>query len=163
MSTETEIKFKIAIGDNAREADIPPITYACVESATIKDIEKFQIPLLNRYKGAEIEVYLSAGHCDIVAASLKAHRRQGLTRSDPEFSFDACLDTILNQYTNLIINLRSEKNATLKLYMLRDPFSYTPICSGLRPLNSYYIDGVTRLNDYIKGWASKLNFATILS
>ena len=153
MTTDTLPKFKIAIGDNARSADIPSISYECVEGATIKDILRFQLPRLNRYKGTEIEVHLSAGHCDIVQATLKRHRN-----SDTDFNY--YIGTILHDYTDLILQLRG-MNAQLVIYPLRNPKDYTPMCAGLRPLAPYYEQGVKSLNDYICGWGSKLNFATI--
>ena len=153
-------KFALAIGDNARMADMPLVTYGCVEGATIGDIIKFQLPYLNRFKGAEIEVHLSAGHCDIVRATLRNHRKQGRPIAEPEINFDSEINAIIRSYTTLVTELRG-KNATLILYPLRNPLSYTPICADLRPLAPFYELGVRQLNGYIKGWGSKLNFATI--
>lgn len=153
MTTDTTTKFKIAIGDNARADVVPAITYACVEGATIKDIVRFQVPYLNRYKGAPSEVYLSVGHCDVVQATLKKHRNKY-----EEFEF--FMGPVVREFTDLILELRG-KNASVIIYPLREPIDYTPVCAGLRPLAPYYEQGVKILNNYITGWGSKLNFVEI--
>lgn len=153
MTTDTTTKFAIAIGDNAHASDMPPITYGCVEGATIRDIERFQLPYLNRYKGAEVEVHLSAGHCDVVMMTLKKHRNR-------DIEFETMMGEVLHNFTDLVLNIRG-KNATLVIYPLRSPKDYTPVCAGLSPLASHYDQGVKILNDYIMGWGSKLNFVTI--